>query len=341
MSALERYAEFELKIAELFEKKGYHVTRGIKMNGKSGITHQIDVLAEFIAPLHTSTVIIEAKSYKSNIDKDIIMRLIQIQQDLSADRVILATTSKFTLGARTTANQYNNLELWGREKIVSFLGKMQLMDTSNAMQESKQTTKKMIATHVSLKQARCSTEKLDVFDVIALTIHANNNKITSKTTLQKLIYFNMVMIKDLDISDYVHHYYGPFSHEVSIALDDMSEFSYIDQNIISSYYETYSYNLTKNGIKYAEFAKGKYPKEFEIISTTLKTCEKYCGLKSASLSYAAKIHYVLENSRDQSQDKYLAEDVKTIAKNFGWNISSHDASEGFELLEKLGLDPSA
>ena len=183
--------------------------------------------------------------------------------------------------------------------------------------------------------------ELDVFDVIALTIHANKDEITSKTTVQKLIYFHTVMIKNLDIPDYVHHYYGPFSREVSIALDDMSEFSYINQNIISSYYETYSYNLTKNGIKYAESAKGKYPKEFKTISTTLKTCEEYCRLEPAPLSYAAKVHYVLENSRDQSQDKYLPENVKTTAKNFGWDISLDEASEGFKLLKKLGLDSSA
>ena len=183
--------------------------------------------------------------------------------------------------------------------------------------------------------------ELDVFDVIALTIHANNDEITSKTTVQKLIYFHTVMIKNLDIPDYVHHYYGPFSREVSIALDDMSEFSYINQNIISSYYETYSYNLTKNGIKYAESAKGKYPKEFETISATLKTCEKYCGLEPAPLSYAAKVHYILEKSRDQSQDKDLAGSVKTIAREYGWNISLDEVSKGFKLLKKLGLASSA
>jgi len=153
MSALKKGTGFELKIAELFEKNGYHVTHDIKMKGKSGTTHQIDVLAEFKAPLHTSTVIIEAKSYKSNIDKDIIMKLIQIQQDLSADRAILATTSDFTPGALTTANQYNNLELWDGEKIASFLGKIQLMDTGDVMQESKQTTKMMVTALVSLEKA--------------------------------------------------------------------------------------------------------------------------------------------------------------------------------------------
>jgi len=152
LAALEKGTGFELKLAELFEKNGYRVTHDIKMTGKSGTTHQIDVLAEYKAPLHTSTVIIEAKAYKSNIDKDIIMKLIQIQQDLSADRAILATTSDFTPGALTTAEQYNNLELWDGEKIASFLGKMQLMDTGDVMQESKPIAKKMVTALVSSEQ---------------------------------------------------------------------------------------------------------------------------------------------------------------------------------------------
>lgn len=73
---------------------------------------------------------------------------------------------------------------------------------------------------------------MDVFDVIALTIHANDNRIDSKTTIQKLIYFHTIRM-DFDISDYTHYFYGPFSREVSIALEDMSSFSYIDQNILS------------------------------------------------------------------------------------------------------------
>ncbi len=152
MSALKKGTGFELKIAELFEKNGYLVTHDIKMKGKSGTTHQIDVLAEWKAPLHTSTVIIEAKSYKSNIDKDIIMKLIQIQQDLSADRAILATTSDFTPGALSTAAQYNNLELWDGEKIASYLGKMQLMDTADGVEETYTTKNSMVESKITSEQ---------------------------------------------------------------------------------------------------------------------------------------------------------------------------------------------
>jgi len=146
--ALEKGTGFELKIADLFKQKGYHVTHNVKLHGRSGAEHQIDVLAEYNAPLHTSRIIIEAKSYEANIDKDIIMKLIQIQQDISADRAILATTSEFTPGALQTASQYANLELWDRAKIASLLGEMQLIDTSDGVKQTPTNSIKMILAQV-------------------------------------------------------------------------------------------------------------------------------------------------------------------------------------------------
>lgn len=178
---------------------------------------------------------------------------------------------------------------------------------------------------------------LDVFDAIAMTIHANEDEIISKTSIQKLIYFHSITIKDLDISDYTHYFYGPFNRQVSIALEDMSEFSYIDQNVVSGYYETYNYKLTENGIKYAENAIKKYPDEFKKMSDTIQICKKYCELKPTPLSYAAKAHYILSNSKDQLKEKYTPEDVKNIAKDFDWKISEEDALTGLKLLQKLDL----
>ena len=178
---------------------------------------------------------------------------------------------------------------------------------------------------------------LDVFDAIALTIHANNNEIISKTTVQKLIYFHTQMNKNSDISNYTHHFYGPFNREVSTALEDMSEFSYIDQNVISGYYETYNYKLTDKGIKYAEATKEKYPDEFKIILNTLNICKEYCELKPNPLSYAAKAFYILTNSKEGLEGNYSSEDVKTIAKDFDWNVSTDNTLTGIELLKKLDL----
>lgn len=150
MTSLEKGTGFELKIAELFKQKGYHVTHNIKLKGKSGAEHQIDILVQYQAPLHTSTVIIEAKSYASNIDKDIIMKLIHIQQDLSVDRAILITTSDFTPGALLTAEQYKNVELWDRQKTVSCLGEIQILDTSDGTKTTNISSIKIIPANLSL-----------------------------------------------------------------------------------------------------------------------------------------------------------------------------------------------
>lgn len=144
----------ELKIAELFKKNGYDVTHNVRMKGKSGAEHQIDVFAQYKAPLHITTVIIEAKSYESNIDKEIIMKLVQIQQDLSIDRAIVVTTSDFTAGALQTAHQYNNIELWDRTKLISLLGEVQLIDTSDGVEQVSTTTMKMVEPKISADNLR-------------------------------------------------------------------------------------------------------------------------------------------------------------------------------------------
>lgn len=116
----------ELIIADLFRKNGYTVIHNLKKKGKSGVEHQIDVYAEYKAPLHTSSVIIEAKSYEESIDKDKIMKFVQIVDDLNVDRGIFVTTSDYVLSAIMTANQYNNIELWNRDKISKLVGELQL-----------------------------------------------------------------------------------------------------------------------------------------------------------------------------------------------------------------------
>ena len=179
---------------------------------------------------------------------------------------------------------------------------------------------------------------LDVFDVIVLTIHANDdeNAIKGRTTIQKLIYFNTLNIRELDISNYEHYFYGPFSRKVAVALDDLVGFSFVDQNVMPGLYRTNNYRLTKSGIKYAKTTKEEYPDEFEKIRETLKICKEHCKLRQSPLSYAAKAHYSLAGS-DRDQRRYTEEEVRDIAQNFDWNISANDAKTGMAVLQDLGL----
>jgi restriction system protein len=125
ITTYEKGLALELKLTELFKKMGYQVIHDARKIGLSGAEHQIDVLAEYTCPLHTSKIVVEAKSYDKPIDKDRIMKLTQIVADIGADRGIIVTTSYFTPEAIKTATGHN-IELWDREKLAKWLGEIEI-----------------------------------------------------------------------------------------------------------------------------------------------------------------------------------------------------------------------
>lgn len=120
MSTYDKGSELEKLVTNLFKVNGYDARHNVKMMGRSGVEHQIDVYAEYKAPLHTSKIIVECKSYDKPIDKDVVMKLIHEVEDLGVDRGILVTTSYFTPDAVSTAEGYN-VELWDNAKLREFL----------------------------------------------------------------------------------------------------------------------------------------------------------------------------------------------------------------------------
>ena len=121
MSSVDRGTKFELIVADIIRANGYSVKHNVNMTGRSGAVHQIDVLAKYQCPLHMDTIIVEAKDHENNIGKDIVMKLANIQQDLAVGNAILATTTNFTIGARKTAAQYKNINLWNGSRVKELL----------------------------------------------------------------------------------------------------------------------------------------------------------------------------------------------------------------------------
>ncbi len=123
--AYEKGVELEKLITRLFEAKGYYAKHNALLVGRSGVKHQIDVYAEYKAPLHTSRIIVECKAYDKPVNKDIVMKLISEVNDLGVDRGILVTTSYFTPDAVSTASGYN-IDLWDQAKLRELLGEIPL-----------------------------------------------------------------------------------------------------------------------------------------------------------------------------------------------------------------------
>ncbi len=155
--------DLELIIADLFRKNGYTVVHNLKKAGKSGVVHQIDVYAEYKAPLHTSAIVIEAKSYEQPIDKDQIMKFVQIVDDLNADRGIFVTTSDFVASAIMTASQYSNIELWDRGKITSLVGALQLASSPSSNGKSSEPTNRAVKNKVRTVPAKLSYEQVQLY----------------------------------------------------------------------------------------------------------------------------------------------------------------------------------
>ena len=175
----------------------------------------------------------------------------------------------------------------------------------------------------------------DVYDAIVLTLFANSDQLSNRTTLQKLIYFETLKLKSLKTITYSNHFYGPFSYQVASALDETVAFSYLSEQVSSKYnHESYHYELTKSGKNYACYIKSKFNDQFDIISNIINICKEYCNLQAKLLSYSAKAHYILVHG---GKEEYTTDDVKEAAKKFEWQISRNDVESGMTLLERLDL----
>ncbi len=73
----------------------------------SGVDHQMDVLAEYRAPLHVSRITVECKSYDRPIDKEIVMKPLSEIDDFGVDRGVLVNTSYLTPDTVSTATGRN------------------------------------------------------------------------------------------------------------------------------------------------------------------------------------------------------------------------------------------
>ena len=154
----EKGLALEQRIARLFEARGYEVSHDVWLTGRSGAQHQIDVLARFAAPLHTSTIIIEAKAYQGSVDKDRIMKLIQIVDDLGCDRGILVTTSSFTPDAVKTA-QGRNVDVWDRDRLARLMGELEVAAVEGGTRRAVQVLERSIAPRIDAEALRQQLEQ--------------------------------------------------------------------------------------------------------------------------------------------------------------------------------------
>ena len=162
-------------------------------------------------------------------------------------------------------------------------------------------------------------------------VHSNGGTIKGRTVVQKLAYFANLRL-NVDGVRYRDYYYGPFSREVAIALDNLVSSLFVRETVRSTPIEHYTYELTRDGEDLAGKIVRESPAEHNAIKSVVDTCRKRCSLRARPMSCAAKVHFILDTDPECGAS---ARGIKGMAQDFGWNMTDQEIEHGMALLGEL------
>lgn len=180
---------------------------------------------------------------------------------------------------------------------------------------------------------RKASPTLDPDDLVLLILLAANEYggIDGRTAIQKIAYF---VVNKIGISnDYIPHYYGPYSQQVAYTLGQICSLGLVEEKALQTgnNRKLYSYSLTGDGREYADGVKKHHRAQYNIIKQIVDNVNQVEGDKIESLACAAKIHYLVTNSKE----RITLESAKTKAKNLGWNLSDKQVINSVDILKDL------
>lgn len=168
-----------------------------------------------------------------------------------------------------------------------------------------------------------------------LLLAANGGELDGRTTVQKLIYFSALKVLIEDANDFRPRYYGPFSRNTALSLERLVGLNFLKEQprLTQSGYVSYLYKLNSDGRKVAEKLKEIYSNEYSKIRSIIKKGKTNRWLNPYVLSYAAKVYYILQQSKQPISESEAVEE----GKNLRWEITKQQAKKGINLLLALGL----
>lgn len=115
------WQNLERRVAAYFERHGYRATTNVKVTGRSGLVHELDVLAERSDAAGTHRVAVECKAWRSPVEKDVVYKLERVVQDAGLSKGVLVSVGGVYAGARVAAEQAN-IDVWGPDEVRHHLG---------------------------------------------------------------------------------------------------------------------------------------------------------------------------------------------------------------------------
>lgn len=108
--------KFETVVETILKAQGYKTERNKKIQGKSGMKREIDILATRKVGNQEFIMAVECKNYSHSVPIKDIVYFIDVLKDIGIKNALFATFSTFTEGARQRAEQHG-IRLWEREDI--------------------------------------------------------------------------------------------------------------------------------------------------------------------------------------------------------------------------------
>lgn len=178
---------------------------------------------------------------------------------------------------------------------------------------------------------------LELLKAILLTIQAADGRISGRTAIQKLVYFETV--KNITRAEYRPHYYGPYSEEVANAIQTLVALKFLKEEEVSYGIEprpwrVFKYEMSDEGKKAVEQISSENAKEYEQIKSVVETSKNVVGLDANAMSLAAKAYFVLLKGKHAM----TCEEIKKDAIDYGWKIPGEvSIDKAVDLLNELGL----
>lgn len=170
-------------------------------------------------------------------------------------------------------------------------------------------------------------------ELIITILGTGPNIIDGRTTIQKLAYFSSLKT-GIDMG-YRPHYYGPYSSLVASYLEDLVALDFVIEKGRRTVRDRtmYSYTLNEDGSALVKKIERKYPDEYSVIKDVVTKCDKIVHNNVYVLSWAAKVHYVLA----QTKKSMTYDDAIAVSKLFGWKLSEKQVESAVKLLLALRL----
>jgi hypothetical protein len=105
MEAITKGRKLEAAIAEFLTAQGYSTHQNDFLTGRSGVAHEVDVLAEKCDGLMTFRVMVECKNWSGQADKAVVTKAAHVAGDLGLSKAIVACVGGCEPGARQIATE--------------------------------------------------------------------------------------------------------------------------------------------------------------------------------------------------------------------------------------------